>query len=85
LHVPGLITLFWFPASDPAVTSQPIALFELGQALGEGRRVVVGAHLGFPCEPDVRMLCQLARPGMPVFSDLDDVLRAVLAGCASDC
>ncbi|MGW4802111.1 nucleoside 2-deoxyribosyltransferase domain-containing protein [Nonomuraea sp. NPDC004297] len=83
LHLPGLVTLFWFPAGDPAVTSQPIALFELGQALGEGRRIVVGAHPDFPREPDVRMLCQLARPGTPVYADLDDVLWAVLASCAS--
>lgn len=71
------VTLFWFAASDSAVTTQPIAMFELGQALGEGREIVVGAHPTYPREADVHMLCQLARPGMPVFSDLDDVLAAV--------
>lgn len=75
LHLPTVLTLFWFPAS---VTVQPIAMFELGQALGEGRRLVVGAHPDFPREPDVHMLCQLARPGLPVYSDLDDVLAAAL-------
>lgn len=75
------VTLFWFAPSDAAVTTQPIAMFELGQALGEGRRVVVGAHPDYPREADVHMLCQLSRPGMPVFSDLDDVLPAV-AGAA---
>ncbi len=73
------VTLVWFPACDASVTTQPIAMFELGQALGEGRAVVVGADPGYPREPDVHMLCQLARPGMPVFSALDDVLAATVA------
>lgn len=77
LHLPSVTTLFWFPASDPAVTTQPIAMFELGQALGEGRRIVVGAHPDYPREPDVHMLCQLARPGQVVYSDLDHALQAV--------
>lgn len=78
LHLPSVLTLFWFPACDPAVTTQPIAMFELGQALGEGRRIVVGADPGYPREPDVHMLCQLAHPGLPVYSDLGDVLAATL-------
>ena len=77
LHL-ATVTLFWFAASDAAVTTQPIAMFELGQALGEGRQIVVGAHPDYPREADVHMLCQLARPGMPVFSDLEDVLAATL-------
>lgn len=59
-------------------------MFELGQALGEGHRIVVGAHPDFPCEPDVHMLCQLARPGQVVFSDLDHVLQAALSECGGD-
>lgn len=82
LHLPTVMSLFWFPACDPAVTTQPIAMFELGQALGEGRRIVVGAHPDVPRAPDVHMLCQLARPGQVVFSDLDHVLQAVLSQCA---
>lgn len=78
LHLPGVLTLFWFPASDPAVTTQPIAMFELGQALGEGRPIVVGASPGYPREADVRMLCRLARPGLHVHSDLDEVLHATI-------
>lgn len=77
------VTLFWFAASDATVTTQPIAMFELGQALGEGRRIVVGAHPDYPREADVHMLCQLARPGLPVLSDLDDVLAATLAHVAA--
>lgn len=83
LHLPGVVTLFWFPASDPAVTTQPIAMFELGQALGEGRRIVVGAHPDYPRAPDVHMLCQLARPGQVVHFDLDHVLHAAFAAVPS--
>lgn len=72
------VTLFWFPACDAAVTTQPIAMFELGQGLGEGRPIVVGAHPDYPREADVHMLCQLARPGLPVYSSLDDVLAATI-------
>ena len=78
LHL-AAVTLFWFPACDASVTTQPIAMFELGQALGEGRPIVVGAHPDYPREADVHMLCQLARPGMPVYSSLDDVLAATVA------
>jgi hypothetical protein len=83
LHLPGVVTLFWFPASDPAVTTQPIAMFELGQALGEGRQVVVGADPGYPRQADVHLLCRLSRPQLPVHTDLDDVVagtRALLGG-----
>jgi len=72
------VTAFWFPASDPSVTVQPIAMFELGQALGENRPVVVGADPGYPREADVHMLCELARPGMPVYSYLEHVVHDVL-------
>jgi hypothetical protein len=73
-----VVTLFWFPASDPRVTTQPIAMFELGQALGEGRRVAVGADEGYPRQADVRMLCRLSRPELVVHGRLDDVLGSVL-------
>ena len=83
LHLPGVITLFWFPASDPRVTTQPIAMFELGQALGEGRSVVVGAHPRYPRQADVHLLCELSRPGLTVHTGLDDVLTATLALAAA--
>ncbi|MEU4674619.1 nucleoside 2-deoxyribosyltransferase domain-containing protein [Amycolatopsis sp. NPDC023774] len=72
------LTLFWFPRSDAARTTQPIAMFELGQAMAEGRRIVVGTDPCYPREPDVHLLCQLNRPGMPVWSTLDDVLTAAI-------
>jgi hypothetical protein len=78
LHLEGLTTLMWFPASDPQITVQPIALFELGQALGEGRKLVVGADPAYPRAADVHMLCQLARSGMPVYTSLEDVLAATI-------
>lgn len=78
LHLPDVVTMFWFPASDPRVTTQPIAMFELGQALGEGRPVVVGAHPGYPRQADIHLLCRLARPDLTVHTDLDDALAAAL-------
>ncbi|MEU4520005.1 nucleoside 2-deoxyribosyltransferase domain-containing protein [Amycolatopsis sp. NPDC058278] len=77
LRLAGL-TLFWFPRSDAAKTTQPIALFELGQALGEGRRIVVGADPGYPREHDVHLQCRINRPGMPVWSTVDDTLTAAI-------
>lgn len=78
LHLPGVLTLFWFPASDPHLTTQPIALFELGQALGERRPVVVGADPCYPREADVRMLCRLSAPSTHVHASLPDTLHAAL-------
>ncbi len=46
------VTSFWFAAPaegvDPALAVQPTTLLELGVALGEGRRVVVGADVRYP-------------------------------------
>lgn len=47
------LTLFWFPDCDPAVTVQPIALYELGYALGQGRPLVLGASPGYPRRLDI--------------------------------
>lgn len=77
LHLAGA-TLFWFPAG-PAV--QPIALFELGAALGEGRRLAVGVEPGYPRAVDVREQVGLARPGLPVHEKLDEAVAA--AGVAA--
>lgn len=83
LHLPNTISLFWFPASAPETTTQPIAMFELGQALGERRQIVVGAHPGYPREADVHMLCQLTTPGRPVYSDLNHVLHEAVIEAAA--
>lgn len=46
------VTSFWFAAPadgvDPVLAVQPTTLLELGVALGEGRRIVVGADLRYP-------------------------------------
>lgn len=74
LHLPGVITMMWFPASDPAVTTQPIAQFEFGQALGENRRLVVGADRDYPRKRDVELMMRWNRPGASVYSSLDHLL-----------
>ncbi|MEY9949793.1 nucleoside 2-deoxyribosyltransferase domain-containing protein [Kitasatospora sp. GAS1066B] len=73
LHLPGVLTLLWFAVESV----QPIALLELGAALGEGRALVVGAHPGYPRRLDVQQV-QLARPGTLVYAALDDVLDRVV-------
>src|SRR4051794_41365713 len=51
LHLPQVLTLFWFP---PGGSVQPIALLELGAALDNpGRRIVVGADPRYPRVEDV--------------------------------
>lgn len=46
------VTSFWFAAPaeavDPVMAVQPTTLLELGVALGEGRRIVVGADPRYP-------------------------------------
>lgn len=71
------LTLFWFPKSAPG-RPQPIAQFELGQALGERRRIVVGAEYGYPRVADVRWLCHLNRPDLTVHDSLDATVKAAL-------
>lgn len=79
LHLPGVITMMWFPACDAKVTTQPIAQFELGQALGENRRLVVGADPGYPRRRDVELMMRWNRPGASVCSSLDHLLDATVA------
>jgi hypothetical protein len=73
-------TLFWFPDARPHPTVQPIALLELGQALGEGRRIVVGADPGYVRFADVLIQCEINRPTLTVHTTIDDVIAEVLAG-----
>ncbi|GAA3550052.1 hypothetical protein GCM10022419_032960 [Nonomuraea rosea] len=75
LHLPGVLTLFWFPAGG---SLQPIALLELGAALDNpARGLAVGADPGYPRVEDVRWQTRLARPGQIVHATLDDTLDAV--------
>ncbi|MFB4274334.1 MULTISPECIES: nucleoside 2-deoxyribosyltransferase domain-containing protein [unclassified Nonomuraea] len=80
LHLPGVLTMFWFPPGD---STQPIALLELGAALDNpARRMVVGADPGYPRAADVRWQTRLARPGEVVHATLGDTLAAVRARLA---
>ncbi|MEV0822008.1 nucleoside 2-deoxyribosyltransferase domain-containing protein [Nonomuraea rubra] len=75
LHLPGVLTMFWFPPGD---STQPIALLELGAALDNpARRIVVGADPGYPRVEDVRCQTSLARPGEVVRTTLAATLAAV--------
>lgn len=89
LHLPGVITLMYFPESDRTVTTQPIAMFELGQILGENsggqqRRLVLAADPGYPRVVDIELLCRaeslrLGRPMPVIHPRLDDAVDAVLS------
>lgn len=71
------VIMFWFPACDPAVTTQPIALFELGGALERtGTRLAVGVDPGYPRLVDVIEQCRLARPTLPVYVSLAATVSA---------
>lgn len=78
LHTDGVHTMFWFPASDHAVTTQPIAMFELGQAIGEGRSFNVGTDPDYPRRTDVEMLCRLNLPDLAVQNTLADTVSIML-------
>ncbi|MGW0811202.1 nucleoside 2-deoxyribosyltransferase domain-containing protein [Nonomuraea sp. NPDC002799] len=80
LHLPQVLTLFWFPPGDSV---QPIALLELGAALDDpARRLAVGAHPGYRRVEDVRWQARLARPGEVVHATLDGTLEAARARLA---
>lgn len=73
------LTMFWFPACDPKVTVQPIAMYELGAALGERRRIVVGADAQYPRRLDVVLQLRHVRPELVVGYSLEETLAAALA------
>lgn len=89
LHLPDVITLMYFPESDRAVTTQPIAMYELGQLLGQNahgqrRRLVLAVDPGYPRAVDIELLCRsealrLGRPMTVIHRDLDTAVDAVLA------
>ncbi|UBU17419.1 nucleoside 2-deoxyribosyltransferase domain-containing protein [Nonomuraea gerenzanensis] len=75
LHLPGVLTMFWFPPGD---STQPIALLELGAALDNpARAIVAGADPGYPRVADVRWQTRLARPDEIVHDTLAGTLAAV--------
>jgi hypothetical protein len=82
------VTLFWFPDCDPALTTQPITLYELGCAAATpGRRIAVGTDPGYPRALDVRVQLGHIRPDLTVHRTLDDTVaeaRRLLARLAAD-
>ena len=68
------LILFWFPASGDV--TQPIALFELGMALGQRRDLVVGTDPAYCRRFDVLEQCRHAAPSLTVWSQLDQVCAA---------
>lgn len=79
LHLPGLITLMWFPRPHLPVTVQPIAQFEFGQASDKpDRTLVIGADPDYPRQLDVHHMMRWNRPDETVHATLDDVLTCVI-------
>jgi hypothetical protein len=78
LHLPGGLTMLWFPACDPRLTTQPITMFELGAAVGERRSLLIGADPGYPRVRDVHIQLRLARPEITVFPKLDLLINETL-------
>ncbi|WP_051811668.1 nucleoside 2-deoxyribosyltransferase domain-containing protein [Kitasatospora sp. MBT63] len=68
------LTLFWFCAEQV----QPIALLELGAALGERRAIVVGTDPAYPRRLDVVEQVRLAAPAVPVHASLKETLAAAI-------
>ena len=65
------LILFWFPASG--AVAQPIALFELGMALGQRRELAVGTDPNYCRRYDVTQQCRHVAPGLTVHARLDRV------------
>ena len=82
------VTLFWFPAGDPLVTVQPIALLELGFAMAEARRadklLVVGVDHRYPRRADVELQLGGRLAGTPVHRTVGDTVAAACA-LAAEC
>lgn len=79
------LTLFWFPSPSGDVP-QPIALFELGMALGDrkcwGRKLVLGVDPDYCRRHDVITQCHYAAPALIVHDQLDEVCAAALTALA---
>ena len=74
------LVLFWFPASGEV--PQPIALFELGMALGQRRDLAVGTDPDYCCRYDVMQQSGLPGPRWTLHSlDPLHIEPSVLCGC----
>lgn len=68
------IHLYWFPADSIC----PIALFELGKSLGQGRKVLVGTDPDYPRRRDVLIQCALEDSAITVYDNLYDLIDALV-------
>lgn len=83
LHLPNTLTMMWFPECNPKVTTQPIAMYEMGAAAEGGRPLLVGADEKYPRARDVKFQLALARPEISVVSKLDELLNLTLSWVAN--
>lgn len=64
---------FWFPKE----TLCPIVLLELGSWIVLKKPLVIGVHPDYARKQDVTIQTALARPGLPIFDNLDDVVEGI--------
>ena len=69
------LVVFWFAAE----TLQPIALFELGKALGRRQRMLVGAHPDYPRRFDVEIQLRAECPGARVSDSLEELVASAVS------
>ncbi|MET8561221.1 nucleoside 2-deoxyribosyltransferase domain-containing protein [Streptomyces flaveolus] len=68
------LVMFWFPESS--TSHQPIALYELGALVGEGRALVIGTDPDYVRRTNVVTQLALARPEVHVHTTLADTIEA---------
>ena len=61
------IISFWFTNE----TTQPITLYELGKALGSGKKIIIGMDEDYERYEDVRIQAELAGYDTPIINDID--------------
>ena len=72
LRQADLIT-FWFPKE----TLCPIVLLELGSWIVQKKPLVIGCHPDYARKQDVEIQASLARPGLPIFDNLEDIIMGI--------
>ena len=64
---------FWFPKE----TLCPIVLLELGSWIVQKKPLVIGVHPDYVRLQDVTIQTALARPGLPIFNNLKEVVEGI--------
>lgn len=67
------IISFWFPRE----TLCPIVLYELGAHSMTKKPLVIGAHPEYARRQDVVIQTSLARPGLPIVDNLEEVIEGI--------